>query len=121
MKLPNFAIVRQAVVYGTNERFDIRISVHARNDRGEKATAISNQHYVLRSRQRTSELIFNRLRRDVVAGIEDDQILDSPADAPIPARVYVALVAGVEPSVVQNCLSAPAGANNPGKYSARAR
>src|ERR1700687_6342233 len=36
-----------------------------------------------------------------MSGIQDDQVLDAAADAPIPANVYFALVAGVEPSILQ--------------------
>src|SRR5260370_33160193 len=37
-----------------------------------------------------------------MAGIQDDQVFDAAADAPIPADVYLALIAGVEPSLLQH-------------------
>src|SRR5260370_7265908 len=37
-----------------------------------------------------------------MSGIQDNQVFDAAADTPISADVYFALIAGVEPSVLQN-------------------
>src|SRR5260370_5743044 len=37
-----------------------------------------------------------------MSGIQDNQVFDAAADTPISANVYFALIAGVEPSVLQN-------------------
>src|SRR5271156_2816687 len=47
------------------------------------------------------QLFFDRLGRDVVAGIEDNQVLNAAGDAPVAVFVGFALIAGVEPAVLQ--------------------
>src|SRR6266436_2987739 len=48
------------------------------------------------------DFLLDRFWRNVMSGIQDDQVLDAAADAPIPANVYFALIAGVEPSILQH-------------------
>src|SRR5277367_6384619 len=47
------------------------------------------------------DFFFDGLGRDVVAGIENDQIFQPSADAPVAAGVGRALIAGMKPSVAQ--------------------
>src|SRR5271156_78582 len=47
------------------------------------------------------QLFFYRLGRNVVAGIEDNQVLNAAGDAPVAVFVGFALIAGVEPAVSQ--------------------
>src|ERR1700732_2931727 len=48
------------------------------------------------------DFVFDGLRRNVVAGVEDDQIFDAADDAPISASVDLALVAGVKPAIAED-------------------
>src|SRR5712692_7507842 len=68
----------------------------------EIASPVSNNHDLLRRREKPRDFFLDRLGRDVVSGIQDDQVLDAAADAPISANVDFALIAGMEPSVLQN-------------------
>src|SRR5260370_2855695 len=63
------------------------------------AASISDDHDLQPRRQQPRDFVLDRLRRNVMSGIHDDQILDAAADAPIPTNVYFALIASVEPSV----------------------
>src|SRR5271156_3647861 len=45
------------------------------------------------------QLFFYRLGRDVVAGIEDNQVLNTAGDAPVAVFVGSALIPGGEPAV----------------------
>src|ERR1700739_1680713 len=42
------------------------------------------------------------LGRDFMAGIENDQVLDAAADAPVAAGIHFALIAGMEPAVFED-------------------
>src|SRR5271156_1041036 len=47
------------------------------------------------------QLFFDWLRRDVVAGVQDNQVLNAAGDAPVAVFVGFALIAGAEPAVLQ--------------------
>ena len=70
--------------------------------RAEVAAAVADEDDVLRCGQKLGELVFDRLGRDFVAGIQDDEIFYTADDAPIAVLVFFALIAGVEPAVVQD-------------------
>ena len=48
------------------------------------------------------DFVFDGLRRNIVAGVEDDQILNAANDPPVSASVDFALVAGVKPAVAED-------------------
>src|SRR6266702_4000259 len=62
------------------------------------------------SRGKTSRINVNfRFRRDVVSGIQNNQILDSAADAPVSPHVCFALITSVKPPTHEgtSCLLGP--------------
>src|SRR6185503_18476533 len=63
---------------------------------------IADEHDVLRGGKQVEQLVFNRLGGDVVAGVEDDQVLDATGNLPVPCRADFSLIAGMEPAVAQN-------------------
>src|SRR6266481_8527545 len=48
------------------------------------------------------DFFFDGFGGDVVAGVENDEVLDAAADAPVAAAVHFALIAGVEPAVFED-------------------
>ena len=48
------------------------------------------------------DFVFDRLRRDLVAGAKNNQILDPPNNAPGASRIQFALISSVKPSIAQN-------------------
>src|ERR1700740_327001 len=69
---------------------------------GQKTAAITDHHRKLRGRQMRQNLVLNRLRRNVMAGVEDEKVLNSADNFPISRGVHLALIAGVKPAVAQN-------------------
>src|SRR5580700_440058 len=51
------------------------------------------------------DLIFDRFRRNIMAGTQNNEILDSSNDPPVSRVVHLPLVAGVEPAVPQHIAS----------------
>ena len=47
------------------------------------------------------QFVFDRFGGDLVAGEENDQVLDTADDAPVPCPINLSLVAGVKPAVTQ--------------------
>ena len=83
-------------------RLDRLISNRAGDDRGEKTSAVAHQHHLLRSRHRSQQFFLNRFRSDVVAGIQNDQILQPSRNAPVSCGIHFALIAGVKPAIAQH-------------------
>src|SRR3984885_4900639 len=56
-----------------------------------------------------SDFLFDGFRRNLMAGAENNQILDAPYDPPISRTVHFALVAGAKPSIAKHfgCLLWP--------------
>src|ERR1700730_17710821 len=48
------------------------------------------------------DFVLDRFRRNVVAGVEDQQIFDAADNAPVSSRVHFALIAGVKPGVAED-------------------
>ena len=66
------------------------------------SAAVADEDDVLGCGQELGEFVFDRFGRDFVAGVEDEQILDAADDAPVAVFVFLALIAGVEPSAAQD-------------------
>src|ERR1700686_424599 len=49
-----------------------------------------------------SYFLFQGFRRNLVAGAENNQILDPPHNPPVPRSIHLALIAGMKPSVAQH-------------------
>src|SRR5207302_8079103 len=67
----------------------------------EIAAPISDDHDLLRRRKKLRYFLLDRFGRNFMPGIQDNQVLDAAADAPIRSNVYFALIAGVEPPLLQ--------------------
>src|SRR6058998_3451781 len=63
------------------------------------SAAVADDHNLLGTRQALQQHLFDWLRRDVVAGTEDDEILDASRDPPVPCCIHFSLIAGVKPAV----------------------
>jgi len=50
------------------------------------------------------DFVFDRLGRNIVARVEDNQIFNATNNAPIAARIYFALISSVKPAVAQHAL-----------------
>src|SRR5262249_20118359 len=75
-------------------------SIQSTCDQSTKvATAVAHEHDVLSRRNPMLNPILDGFRSDVMAGIQDDQVLDSANDAPVAAHADFSLIAGVEPTV----------------------
>src|SRR5690349_4047244 len=73
------------------------------SDQRTKITAsIANDNHLLRPGQMLRDLLLDRFGSDIVAGIQDNQILDPADDAPVSPSVDFALIAGMEPAVTQD-------------------
>src|SRR5712692_1494344 len=59
----------------------------------EIAAPISDDHNLLRRGKKPRDFFLDRLGRNIMSGIEDNQVLDAAADAPISANVDFALIA----------------------------
>src|SRR5438477_979698 len=101
VKRPHLLIVRELRIHGVNGGLRLLTGDVAGNDRGKIAFAVSHQHHLGCAGQLLQDLFFNGFGRDVMAGAENNQILDAAHDAPVPARVDFALVSGVEPTIAQ--------------------
>ena len=90
---------------------------HVAGDQRAKISApISHHDHLLRSAQQLPRSFFNRLGRHIVARIQNDQVLDTSADAPVSQLVHFALIAGIEPTIFQYFARSPrACSNNFGK------
>src|SRR5947199_8745482 len=57
---------------------------------------------MLSRRQHLRETVLNRLRREFVAGIQNEETLDASDDAPVAAHIDLALIAGMKPAIAQD-------------------
>ena len=101
MKSSYLFVVRQVRIYCVHCSLCLLPGDGSCNDGGKKTTAVSHQHNLLGSGQIIQQLILDRLRCDVVARPQNNQVLDAPDDAPVPCRVDLALIAGMKPAVAQ--------------------
>src|SRR5262249_9422039 len=65
------------------------------------AAPISDQDHLLRTQHVLQQLFFDRFRRHVVPGSENNQVLDSPHNLPVPRRFYFPLFASMNPLIPQ--------------------
>ena len=77
-------------------------SIGAGDQSAEIAAAVTYEDDLLRAGKELRDFLFDGLGRNIVAGIEDDEVLDAADDAPIAANVHFALIAGVKPAVAQD-------------------
>src|SRR5260370_4166995 len=94
--------MREIRIQGIERRLNSGGFDRAGNERSETAAAITDDHTLLPCRKAPCDFLFDGFGRDVMAGIQDNQVLDAAADAPIAASVDLALVASVEPSILQH-------------------
>src|SRR5712692_1095644 len=104
-EIPNLAVMRKFGIHIIERRQNGRRFNGPSHEYAEIAAPIYDDHDLLRRRQKERDFFLNRLRRDVVSRIQDDQVLDAAADAPISANVDFALVASAKPSVLQHASS----------------
>src|SRR5262245_27885153 len=71
-------------------------------ERGQETPPVAHHHALLRADQIEQDLFFDRFWRDVVARIEDDQILDATDDGPIALLVNFALITRAKPTAVES-------------------
>src|ERR1700682_3346010 len=99
--MSDLPVMREFRIYGIERRLNgcgLHLPGH---ECTEIAASISDHHDLLRRGEKPPNFVLDRFGRNVMSGIQNDQVLDAPADAPISANVYFALVAGVEPSILQ--------------------
>src|SRR5580700_11530667 len=106
MKRANLFVVRLAGIHALDRRLNPgvgeAIGAGGRYQSREKAALIANENDLLSFRQELRQRFLERLGRHIVAGIQDDQVLDASGDAPISVFVCVTLIAGVKPTVLEN-------------------
>src|SRR5208282_1227116 len=108
VKASNLLVVGKINVHGFNRGLNARflesICRTGGNKRGKKAALIAQQHNLLSFGQSGGEGLLERLRRDVMARIENDEVLDAAGDPPIAARVRLALIARMKPASFESFL-----------------
>src|SRR5579863_5307998 len=100
-KRPHLLVVRQIRIDHIERRLHIFRRYGSRHDHRQIAPSIAHHHHLLRFRQLLRNRSLDRFRRNLVARSQHDQILDPPRNPPIPRLIHFALIAGMEPSVVQ--------------------
>src|SRR5581483_11992915 len=66
------------------------------------AAAVTNNHRELSARNPRENFVLNGFVRNVMAGVQDNQILNAANNFPVANRIDLALVASVEPTIAQN-------------------
>src|SRR6266478_272444 len=100
-EISNPAVMRKFGIHGTQRRLNGCGFELPGHEYAEIAAPIADHHDLLRRGKKPDDFFLDRFGRYVVPGIQNDQVLDAAADAPISAHVDFALVAGVKPSVMQ--------------------
>src|SRR5215469_7692044 len=99
---PDLLVMREACIDFIESPLCLFLTNAARDDRGEISPAIADDDNLIRFRQMTGNLVFDRFRGDLVAGAKHDQILDTTHDTPGASGIELALIAGVKPPVAQD-------------------
>src|SRR5690348_954808 len=100
-KCTNLLIVWKLWIDGVERRLYLFRARSSRDDDGEVAAPIAHDNDLLHIRKVVGDFVFKGFRGNLVARPEDDQILDSADDTPVPRSIHFALIAGVKPSVAQ--------------------
>src|SRR5712671_83528 len=100
-EISNPAVMRKFGIHGTQRRLNGCGFELPGHEYAEIAAPIADHHDLLRRGKKPDDFFLDRFGRYVVPGIQNDQVLDAAADAPISAHVDFALVAAVKPSVMQ--------------------
>src|SRR6266851_9293912 len=104
-EITNLPVMRQLWIDGIQRRLHRRRFDRAAHQSAKIPAPIPYRDDLLGRRKKPPDFFLDGFGRNVMSGIQDDQILDAAADAPIPTNVYFALIAGVEPSVLQDTRS----------------
>src|SRR5215510_5372403 len=95
-------VMRQLGVDPLQGLLDLLAFDIAGDERGQETPPVAHHHALLRAGQIEQDLFFDRFWRDVVARIENDQVLDATDDGPIALLVNFALITRAEPTVVES-------------------
>src|SRR3990172_11533169 len=102
MKGSDALIVRQLLVHRLHRRFHMVAADVPRDESGEIALPVSHHNDLLGAGEGPEQLVLDRFRRYVMAGTQDQQILDASGDPPVSGAVRLALIARMEPAVAQD-------------------
>src|SRR2546426_6697339 len=102
VKCPNLLVMRQYPIQSIQRRLHLLAGYAAGHDCRKISAPISHKHNLLRSRNVLQQLIFDRLRSDVMARAKNNQVLDSADNAPVAFCVDLALVPSMKPAVTQH-------------------
>ena len=100
-EVSHLPVMRQIRVHRIDRFLRVRRRDVAGDQRAEIPAPVAHHHYLLRSGQQLRDPFFNRLRRHVVARIQNNQVLDPSADPPISKLVHFTLIAGIKPAIFQ--------------------
>src|SRR5882724_9487431 len=98
MERANLLVVRKVEIHGIKGRSSGIFSYRAAHDGRKISTTVAHDQHLKRARNLLQKLVFNRLWRHVVAGAQDNQILQAASYGPVPRGIHFALIAGVEPT-----------------------
>src|SRR5579864_6870962 len=102
VKIPNLAVMGKTEIDGVEHGLNRARLESAGNQGAEIPTPIPDQHDMLCARKKLGDFIFDGFGSDVMAGIENNQILQAADNAPIAVDVDLALVASVKPAVLED-------------------
>ena len=94
--------MREIGIDGVDRELDGGGIKFAGDEHADIAARIAYENDLLGGGEKLGEFVFDWLGRELVAGIEHEQVLNAADDAPVAAAVDFALIAGVEPAVAND-------------------
>ena len=120
-KCPHLFVMRQPSVHRIQRGLHL-LDYNASGNHSRKiAASVADHHCVLCIRQMSKYFVLDRFGGDVVAGVEDNQVLNSADDLPIPRLVRLALIPCMKPAIAILLRFHQDASNIPEKHSGRER